>query len=117
MIDKNKVRVRNKKRGWQPTREEFQRMAIKHDTLLHFAKEHADDPTGILSALYHDIIEKYCNLRCELRALKMDYAEQKRMITILNQHWSETPTLIMNATNGDQQQIINQSNYSQNKKV
>jgi len=83
MISKDKVRTRQKKKGWQPTREEFQRMAIKHDTLLQFAKEHADDPTGILSALYHDIVEKYCNLRCELRALKIDRAEDKRMIEIL----------------------------------
>jgi len=83
MLNQQKVRPRKKKKGWEPTREEFQRMAIKHDTLLKFAKEHADDPTGILSALYHDIIEKYCNLRAELRALKMSYAEQKRMVEIL----------------------------------
>ena len=83
MLDQQKVRKRTKKKGWEPTREEFQRMAIKHDTLLKFAKEHADDPTGILSALYHDIIEKYCNLRLELRALKMDNAEQKRMVALL----------------------------------
>lgn len=83
MLNTDKVRKRKKSKGWEPTREEFQRMAIKHDTLLKFATEHADDPTGILSALYHDIIEKYCNLRNELRALKMDYAEQKRMVALL----------------------------------
>lgn len=83
MLNQQKVRKRTKKKGWEPTREEFQRMAIKHDTLLKFATEHADDPTGILSALYHDIIEKYCNLRLELRALKMDNAEQKRMVALL----------------------------------
>lgn len=83
MLNNQKVRTRKKKKGWEPTREEFQRLALKYDTLLHFAKENADDPTGILSALYHDIIEKYCNLRYELRVLKMDNAEQKRMIKIL----------------------------------
>lgn len=83
MLNTQKVRKRKKSKGWEPTREEFQRMAIKHDTLLKFATEHADDPTGILSALYHDIIEKYCNLRAELRALRIDNAEQKRMVAIL----------------------------------
>lgn len=83
MLNQDKVRKRKNKKGWEPTREEFQRMAIKHDSLLKFAKEHADDPTGILSALYHDIVEKYCNLRAELRELKRHNAEQKRMIGIL----------------------------------
>lgn len=83
MLNNQKVRNRKHKTSWVPTREEYQRMAIKHDTLLKFAKECADDPTGILSTLYHDIIEKYCNLRGELRQLKMDYAEQKRMVEIL----------------------------------
>ncbi len=85
MLSQDKVRKRVKKKGWEPSREAFQRMALKHDTLLQFAKEHADDPTGILSALYHDIVEKYCNLRMELRALKIDNAEQKRMNGILKE--------------------------------
>jgi hypothetical protein len=83
MLNHDKVRNRKKKKGWEPTREQFQKMAIRHDTLLKFAIEHADDPTGILSALYHDIVEKYVNVRSELRSLKMDNAELKRMIEIL----------------------------------
>jgi len=83
MLNQDKVRKRKKVKRWEPTREDFQRMALKHDTLLKFAKEHADDPTGILSALYHDIIDKYCNLRLELRALKISSAEQRRLIEIL----------------------------------
>jgi hypothetical protein len=79
MLNNDRTRKRTSKNNWQPTREEFQRMAIKHDTLLAFAKQHADDPTGILSSLYHDIIEKYCNLRGELRELRMHNAELRRM--------------------------------------
>jgi hypothetical protein len=85
MLYKDMVRKKsaNSHSTWQPTREEFQRMAIKHDTLLKYAKEHADDPTGILSCLYHDIIEKYCNVRQELRALRQLNAEYRRTIMIL----------------------------------
>lgn len=83
MLNQDRVRKRKKTKAWEPTREEFQRMSLRYDTLLKFAKEHADDPTGILSALYHDIIDKYCNLRLEFRALKMSSAELRRMIEIL----------------------------------
>lgn len=92
MLNTEKVRKRKKSKGWEPTREEYQRMAIKHDTLLKFATDYADDPTGILSALYHDIVEKYCNLRAELRALRMDNAEQKRMVAILKKALESKPT-------------------------
>lgn len=83
MLEKDKVRKRKKNNLWQPTREQFQRMAIRHDTLLEHAKAHADDPTGILSALYHDIIDKYCNLRAELRVMRQEAAENRRMIMVL----------------------------------
>jgi len=83
MLEKDKVRKRKKDNKWQPTREQYQRMAIRHDTLLEHAKKYADDPTGILSALYHDIIDKYCNLRAELRTMRQEAAENRRMIMIL----------------------------------
>src|SRR5262245_34206291 len=85
MLDNQRTRRPHSNSKWAPTREEFQRMAIKHDTLLRMAKEHADDPGSILSALYHDIIEKYCNLRGELRELRQKNAELKRNNALLKQ--------------------------------
>lgn len=84
MLNSERVKKHNNKNSnWQPTREEFQRMAIKYDAMLKHVERHADDPTAILSCLYNDIIEKYCNLRGELRELRQINAELRRMNMIL----------------------------------
>lgn len=63
-----------------PTREGYLRLQIKYETLLEHAKLHADDPTGILSSLYHDIIEKYCDLRVERTRLIRENKHMRKLL-------------------------------------
>jgi len=85
MLNSERTRTRKKDPKWEPSREDYQRMAIKYDNMLNYCKRFADDPTGILSTLYHDIVEKYCNLRGELRELRRANAELRRNNALLKE--------------------------------